>query len=96
MTGDLLFHSVAAALLRKADCLVGANRSASAALGALIRIDVIDVALGDCSYGALVDTCSTCHTVVTNYVSHNSCSLKLLIMFLHCCKDTNFFGNTYK
>ncbi len=59
-------------LLRKADCLVGANRSACAALCALVGVDVIDVALRDSSYWALVDASSACDTVVTNYVCHNS------------------------
>lgn len=61
--------------LGKADSLVGTNISASAALSAGIRVDGVDVTLGDCSYRAFVNTCTASDTVVTNYVSHNLVSL---------------------
>ena len=54
---------------------------------------------GDCSYGALIDTCSTCDAVFTNYVSHNVFVLLLILMFLYNtvdvflpCKDNHNFG----
>lgn len=55
-----------------ADSIVGANLCAAAAADALIRIDVIFVAGGDCSYRAYRLACSACDAVVANYVSHNS------------------------
>ena len=59
-------------LLSEADSLIGANRGACAALCALIGIDVVDFAFRDCAYGALIDACTTCNTVVSNYVCHNA------------------------
>ena len=58
--------------LGQADSARGASVSASAALRALLGVNRILVALGDSSYGTLVNTCAACNTVVTNYVSHSS------------------------
>jgi hypothetical protein len=82
MSGSLFLTVLQSGLFRKADCLVGANRSAGTALCALVGVNLIDVALGDSSYGALVDAGSACNAVFTNYVSHNVFVL-LLIMFLY-------------
>ena len=58
-------------LLRKRDCFVGANRSASTALCAEIGVDRILLAFGDCANRALINTCTASNAVVTNYVCHN-------------------------
>ena len=58
-------------LLGEADCLVGADRSACAALCALVSVDAVDIALGNCAHGALVYACAASNAVTTNYVSHN-------------------------
>ena len=54
----------------EADGPRGASVSASAALGALVGVDTVDVALGDGANGAFVDAGATGNTVVTDYVSH--------------------------
>ena len=54
----------------EADSARGASVSASATFCALIRVDYIDVALGDSSYGTFVDASAASDAVITNYVSH--------------------------
>lgn len=56
------------------DSVVGANGSASAAVDACVGIDVIDITCADCVYRADTLASATCHTVVSNYVCHNSYS----------------------
>jgi hypothetical protein len=63
-------------LLRQADSLVGANRSASTALCALIGVDVVDFAFRDSAHGALVDACAASNTVISNYVCHNDINIR--------------------
>ena len=58
-------------LLTEVNSLVGAYRSASTALCALIGVDRILVTSRDSAYRALVNTCSTCNAVIVNNVSHN-------------------------
>ncbi len=52
------------------DCVVGAYRCATAAADASIRIDVIDLALGDCLYRAYRNTGTAGYAAVSNYISH--------------------------
>lgn len=58
-------------LLWKADSLRRTNISTCAALSAHVRIDRILFSLWDCANRALVNTCTACDTIVTNYVSHS-------------------------
>ena len=53
------------------DSVGGANLCAAAAADALVRVDVVDVAGSDCSYGANGLAGSASYTVVANYVSHS-------------------------
>ena len=55
----------------KADSARGANVCASAALGALVGVDAIDVALGDSSNGTFIDASAACYAVFANYISHS-------------------------
>jgi hypothetical protein len=48
----------------------GASVGAGAAAGALIGVNLVDVALGDCSDGALVDAGTASNTDVSDFVSH--------------------------
>lgn len=68
---------------RSAFCnsVVGADLSAAAAGDALVGVDVVDVAGGDCANGANRFTSAACDTVVADYVSHSSKVLKSL----YCC-----------
>lgn len=92
-------------LLRKWDCLVRANRSASTALCAQIGVNRILLAFRDCAYRALINTCTASDAVVTNYVCHSFKSLMLLLMFYFLslvkylkvwCKDKIFFREYLK
>ena len=57
--------------LAQADSALGASISASATLGALVGINAVDIAFGNCANGTFVDAGSTCYTVFANYVSHS-------------------------
>ena len=61
----------------EADSATGTSVGTGAALGALIGVDAVDVALRDCANGTFVDTCATGNTVIANYVSHSLLKLKL-------------------
>ena len=83
--------------LSKADSLVRAYISASAALCASVRVDWIDVASRDCLRWTLVNTCTASDTIVANYVSH---SLDFLVCYnvlyvsafmIGYCKGRNLF-----
>ena len=56
--------------LGQADGAGGASISAGAALCALVGVDAVDIALGDCSNGAFVDAGAASNAVFANYVSH--------------------------
>lgn len=85
--------------LRKWYCLRRANTCASAAFRALVRIDWITLALGDCSYRTLIDTCTACYAVFANYISHNVpvfYLLKLILVFTyHDAKIIKHLSYTY-
>jgi hypothetical protein len=49
----------------------GASVGTGAALGALIGIDGVDIALRDSTNGTFVDTSAACYAVFTNFVSHS-------------------------
>ena len=57
--------------LAEADSTRGASVSAGAALGALIGVDAVDIALGDSANGTFVDAGAASNAVFTNYVSHS-------------------------
>ena len=50
--------------------LNGTYISTGTAVGANIRINLVDIALGNCFNRALVYTCSACGTIIVNFVSH--------------------------
>lgn len=52
------------------DSVVGANRSASAAVDACVGIDVIDIAFGDSFNGTFGQTGAASNAFVSNNVSH--------------------------
>ena len=58
-------------LLAGDDSLAGANLCAAAAVDAGVRIDFVDIALGDRLGGTYGHTSATSYTVVGNYVSHD-------------------------
>ena len=62
---------VTAGVLTQADSTLGASVCTSATLGALVRINAVDIAFGNCANGAFVNAGATCYTVFANYVSHN-------------------------
>ena len=70
-------------LLWKADCLRRTNISACTTFCAHIRIDRILFSFRDSANRALVDTCTACDTIVTNYVSHSLNIFIMLIMLLY-------------
>jgi hypothetical protein len=51
-------------------CLNRANISTSTTIGANIRIDLVDITLGDSLNGTLIYTSSACSAIFTNFVSH--------------------------
>ncbi len=59
----------------------GANLGARAAFDAFVGIDVIDVAFGDCFYGANGQAGAACYAGVSDYVSHNYSFLEVRINF---------------
>ena len=69
-------------LILKANCFRRTNSGASSTLSAGICVDRITIALRDGLYGALINTCSACNAVFTNYVCHNVFCLLLLKCFL--------------
>ena len=48
-------------LFRSVDCVVGANCLAGTAFDAGVGIDLVDVAFGDCAYGAFGQTGAACY-----------------------------------
>ena len=60
------------ALFAWADCTRGTSVGASAAVHAEIRVDHIEIALGDRTLRAFTDTGTACDTgILRNLVSHN-------------------------
>ena len=55
-------------------------------VGTYFRINAVDISLGDCFHRTFIDTCTTCNTIFTNYVSHF-----LLFLKLEQCKSKQFF-----
>lgn len=88
--GHLFFcQSVFNPQLSRADSAHRASVGTGTAIHAGIGINFIDVALGDCSSGAFACACSTCYTVVRNFVSHFIFSF----LFIKCvCKSTTFLN----
>ena len=82
--------------LRQADCLAGTYTSACATLGASVCVNLINIALRDCFYGALGQTGATSDTIVTNNVSHNKilfkcfCIICALVVALLICAILTF------
>jgi hypothetical protein len=70
-SGAAIFLQVFLIVLRKADCFVGANVCTGATLGAKIRVDGVDVTLGDGLGGAFADTRTASNAVFANYISHS-------------------------
>lgn len=52
------------------DCIYRTNVGAGAAICANFRINYIDVALGNCFNGALINTGTTSGTIFINYICH--------------------------
>ena len=71
-------------LLRKADCLVRTNISTSTTLCTHIRVNRILFTFRNCSRWALINTCTTSDTVITNYVSHNKLNYNINNVFVIC------------
>ena len=65
--------------LGQADSAGGASVSASAAFGALVGVDAVDITFGDSANGAFIDAGATCYTVFANYVSHSCFSLEFRV-----------------
>ena len=59
----------------RVDCLRRANACASAAIGADVRVDDIDVALGDGFDWAFADASAASDAIVCNYMCHSFCFL---------------------
>lgn len=62
----------------EADGAAGTSVSASAALGALVGVDAVDITFRDSANRAFVDTGATGNTVIANYVSHSIVKLKII------------------
>ena len=63
------------------------NVSAGTTVGAYIRINFVDFALGDCINGAFINAGTTCGTIICDYVCHFSMFFKLA----NRCKVENIF-----
>ena len=64
------FYWIIGFALGKCDSFVGANAGASAAFGAFVRIDGIDVTGTDSFHGAFIDARAASYATVRNFVSH--------------------------
>jgi hypothetical protein len=51
-------------------CFNRANVCTSATVGTYIRIDFVDVALGNCFYGTFIDAGAACSAIIVDFVSH--------------------------
>jgi len=84
--------------LLQRDCSTGACVGASAALGALLGVNRILFAFGDCSNGTFVNTCAASNTIVTNYVSHDNLQLNDLLFtinfFIFSSAKITIFGDS--
>lgn len=56
--------------LGEADRIVRANTGASAAFGAFVRVDGVDVAGANSFHGAFIDARAASYAAVRNFVSH--------------------------
>ena len=68
-------QSCALTALFSNDCALRANVGAGSAVNAHIRVDFVDVALGNCSDRAFIDTSSASYAVLCDSVSHKFMSL---------------------
>lgn len=73
-------------LCPRADCTRRACFCTCSTVGTYFRINAVDISLGDCFHRTFIDTCTTCNTIFTNYVSHF-----LLFLKLEQCKSKQFF-----
>lgn len=67
---DGLFIITLMLCLLRLDSTSGASIGASAAINALVLVDLVDVALRDGLYGALADAGAAGNALVSNFVSH--------------------------